>query len=422
VQRPLRVLITTQRFPPEIHPTAVMAAELAAGLARRGFAVTVATGLPHHPTGRVPEGHARAWRSTQQHGYRVVRLWHPTSESRRIPARAFVLAAQTASTAVAAAIGGRADVVLSFGGPPLLGPALSGVLAASWRAPLVTVIHDLYPDVAVEAGAVRSSILVGSARWLERLQYRLSDHLVVLGEATAATLATSHGIAPDRISVIPVWLDPEEIQPGARDNPWRREAGIAPDRFVVLYSGTAGIVSGSEVLEEVARLVDPDVDLLLVGGGSAWQALDERRSAGALAPNLRLFPYQPRERLAELQATSDLSLVTLLPGRGRTSVPSKVQGYMAAGRPVLASVDDDCDTARLVRRGGFGLVVAPCDPAAIARGIRQARGDPARLAAWGRAAREVFERDYSREPIVDRYAELLLAARSTSSKIATVSR
>ncbi len=300
-------------------------------------------------------------------------------------------------------------MVLSFGGPPLLGPVLSGLLAAAWGVPLVTVIHDLYPDVAVESGAIRNPLLVGAARAVERLQYRLSDHLVVLGESTRDALVAGHGIAPGRISALPVWLDPDEIRPGERDNRWRREAGIGPERFVVLYSGTAGLISGAELLEDVARRVDADVDLVLVGGGSAWRALDERRRAGALPPNLRLLPYQPRERLAEVQASSDLSLLTLLPGRGRASVPSKLQGYMAAGRPVLVAVDDDCDSARLVRRGGFGLVTPPATPPAIVEGIREARRDRDRLAEWGRRASAVFEKENAREPIVDAYEALLRA-------------
>lgn len=392
-----------------------MAAELASGLARRGLEVAVASGLPHHPTGRVADGHARLWRVERRDGYRVLRLWHPTFESRRIAARAFVMATQMFSTSLAAVAGGRPDVVLSFGGPPLVGPVLSGILASAWRVPLVTVIHDLYPDVAVESGAIRHPVLVGTARWAERLQYRLSDHIVVLGETTRDLLIRYRQVPGDRISVLPVWLDPDEIRPGPRDNSWRREAGIGPERFVVLYSGTAGIVSGAGVIDQVSRSVDSDVDVVLVGGGSAWNELEERRRTGALPANVRLFPYQPRERLAEVQAASDLSLLTLLPGRGRTSVPSKLQGYMAAGRPVLASVDDDCDSARLVRRGGFGLVVPPCDAGAIVEGIREARLDPDRLAGWGRRAREVFERENAREPIIDRYETLVrgLARAST---------
>jgi len=106
-------------------------------------------------------------------------------------------------------------------------------------------------------------------------------------------------------------------------------------------------------------------------------------------------------------SSSDLSLLTLAPGRGRTSVPSKLQGYMAAGRPVLAAVDEDCDSAHLVRHGGFGLVVPSGDPAAIVAGIREARRDADRLRVWGQRARAVFERENASEPILDRYAELV---------------
>src|SRR5207237_4299811 len=119
--------------------------------------------------------------------------------------------------------------------------------------------------------------------------------------------------------------------------------------------------------------------ILLVGGGSAWQALHALQRNSKLPHNLRLLPYQPRARINEVQATSDLSLLTLLPGRGRTSVPSKLQGYMAAGRPVLASVDPNCDTAVVIERGGFGRVVPPGDAGAIAAAITQARAGPETL-------------------------------------------
>lgn len=406
----MRVLVTTQVFPPEIHPTAVMAAELAEGLARRGFEVTVAAGLPHHPTGQRAPGYGR-WRTVEHvGGYRVVRLWHPTTTNRSFPARIGVMATQMAATAIAAATTGRPDVILSFGGPPLVGPVLSGTLAGLWRVPLVTVIHDLYPEVAVESGAVRNPLLVAGARLAERLQYRLSDRLIVLGDATKNLLVAAKKLDPATIDVLPVWLDPDEIRPGPRDNAWRREQGLGPDDFVVLYSGTAGIVSGAEIFEDVARRLPPDVVLLLVGGGSAWRALGERAGTPGFPRNLKLLPYQPRERLGEVQASADLSALTLLPGRGRTSVPSKVQGYMAAGRPILAAVDADCDTAALVRGGDLGLVVPPADAEAIARGILEARAQPARRAEWGAHARQLFEAHHAREPLINRYSELLARA------------
>src|SRR5512138_240242 len=96
----MHVLITTQVFPPEIPPTAVMARELAAGLARRGWKVTVAAGLPHHPTGAVAQGYGGRLRSVEEvDGYRVIRTWHPTTRRRQIPFRAAVMAFQSAAIA-----------------------------------------------------------------------------------------------------------------------------------------------------------------------------------------------------------------------------------------------------------------------------------------------------------------------------------
>jgi colanic acid biosynthesis glycosyl transferase WcaI len=101
--------------------------------------------------------------------------------------------------------------------------------------------------------------------------------------------------------------------------------------------------------------------------------------------------------LNEVQASADVSLVTLAPGRGRTSVPSKILGYMAAGRPIVASVDEDSDTAAAVREGRCGLVTPAGDAAALADAITSLLDDPARREAMGRAGRSHFEATYSKD-------------------------
>jgi colanic acid biosynthesis glycosyl transferase WcaI len=403
------VLLTTQAFPPEILPAAVMADELAEGLVRRGFDVAVAAGLPHHHMSALPDGYERKLRSVAwRKGYRVVRVWHPLSWRTSLVARACVMIAQTVATVIAAATAGRPDVVISFGGPPLLGPVLSGALAAAWRVPMISVIHDIYPDVAKETKSVSNPIVLGIANLLEMIQYRLSWSLVVLSDVIR-DVVVSKKIDSSKVHVLPVWLDPNEIKPLEHNNAWRREMGIGPDEFVVLYAGTAGIISGAEVLADVARLLPADVIILVVGGGKAWCELKATTMAGDAPRNLRVVPFQPRERLSEVQSAADLSVLTLRPGRGRTSVPSKLQGYMAAGRPVLAAVDGKSDAAMLVERRGFGEVV-PLNAEAMANAILAARAEPARLEAWGKTARHVFVGNYAKEPLIDRYASLIRTA------------
>lgn len=394
----MRVLLTTQVFPPEIHPTAIMVDQLAEHLSRVGARVAVAAGYPHHPRGTLLGGYRTMSLLLQETRgeFEVRRGWHWTSTSPRILARAVVMATQALGTTLAGAGWGVPDVVVNFG-PPLAGPLLSAALAGARRARFVPVIYDLYPDVAIETGKVTNGLVIRGARTAERLVYRCADRIVVLSEGFRRALV-GRGVLLSKIEIVPVWLDPREVTPSPRTNAWRSEMGIDPDERVVLYAGTIGLVSGAMILLEVATSLRQrrDVLLLVVGEGSAKDAL-EREARRRDIENVRFLPFQPRERLNEVQATSDVSVVTLGPGRGRTSVPSKILGYMAAGRPIVASVDEESDTATTVREGGCGLVTRPGDPAALAAAIMSLLDDAPRREAMGRAARACFDATYSRD-------------------------
>ncbi len=392
----MRILITTQVFPPEIHPTARIVLELARSLSDAGHDVTVAAGYPHHPHGSVIGGYQKKWilRETVD-GVRVFRGWHFTSTSSAILARGLVYLSQSIGTAIAALASEQPEVVFNFG-PPLVGPAASALLAGRFGARHIPVIYDLYPDLAIETGAIRSQFLIRAAKMLERWVYGRSDRVVVLSEGFRGTLVSSKGVPEEKVRVIPVWLDLDEIQRARDPLAWRREHGISEDAFVVLYAGTMGIVSGAEVLLDVAKEFsgDPGIVFLFVGEGRAKERIQEQ---GRDLPNVRLFGFQPRETLSEMLSSADVGIMTLLPGRGRTSVPSKMLGYMAAGVPVLASCDLDSDSARMVREAKCGTVVPPGDALVITNALRKLRSDiPARHSA-GRSGRVYLEKHHSRD-------------------------
>ncbi|MDP2044797.1 MAG: glycosyltransferase, partial [Deltaproteobacteria bacterium] len=121
----------------------------------------------------------------------------------------------------------------------------------------------------------------------------------------------------------------------------------------------------------------------------------------------RFLPFQPRERLSEVQATSDVSLVTLAPGRGKTSVPSKVLGYMAAARPVIAAVDEGCDTADLIRTSGCGLAVPPGQGDDLAEAILQFYGNPKERLMRGEAGHRHFLQHFERRTVLKHYIDTI---------------
>jgi colanic acid biosynthesis glycosyl transferase WcaI len=404
----MNVLITTQIYVPETQASAVLVRELAEHLASRGADVTVAAGFPHHPYGRLYPGFRRQWRRVEQvDGFRVVRGWHLIHPSPSLLVRGLVYLSQCAAFLLGAAGKPRPDVVISYG-PPLAGPLTSALIAKAAGAGLVSVIYDLYPDIAVELGYLRQPQLIRAARMAEQLVYRLSRKIVVLSEGFRRTLVQEKQVPAEKVAVIPVWLDNQDIVPLARDNSWRREMGIGPEKFVVLYAGTIGLVSGAEVVVEAAARLrqEPDILFLLVGAGHAREAVQAQAAAAGLH-NIRFAPFQPRERLSEVQATADVSLVTLAPGRGKTSVPSKVLGYMAAARPVLAAVDADCDTAALVRAADCGLVSPAGDGAALAAAILALKHAPERRQAGGEAGRRYFLEHFERQAVLEHYYRVI---------------
>ena len=403
----MRLLILTQVYPPEIHPTAVMVDELAGYLAARNWDVRVCAGWPHHPHGRVYEGFRKRLRAVERRrGVEVVRTWHWTNPSRAIPLRGAVLGSQALGNAVAAALSPRADVILVFG-PPVVGPVLAAPVARLRQAPLVNVIYDIYPDVAITAGKLRGATVIRAARQMERMQYAASRRIVVLSDGLRDRLA-ERGVPSERVEVVPIWIDTEEILPGNRDNSWRRALGIGPEKILFLYAGTIGVISGATVVvEAAARLRERrDILFLFVGEGAEKQSVI-RRAAELRLDNVRCLPFQPRERLAEVQSAADVGLVTLLPGMGRTSVPSKILGYMAAARPVLASADADCDTGREVLGQQIGLLTPAGDSAALAEAAIRLAEDPALRCKLGANGRRRVVEHYARPANLARFERVL---------------
>ena len=392
----MRVLITTQVFPPEIHPSSKIVWELARSLSDVGHQVTVATGYPHHPHGRLLGGYKKRLLLREEvESVPVVRGWHLTSTSSSIFVRAAVYVSQAFGTTLAALAGKRPDVIINFG-PPLVGPFLSLMMAKAFGARHIPVIYDLYPDVAIEMGTVTNGAIIRAAKAVERIVYRGSDRIVVLSEGFRRVLVDDKGVPEEKVRVIPVWIDLDEIRRAKDPFSWRVRQGIPRDAFVVLYAGTIGLVSGAEIMVQVARewAAIPDVLFLFVGEGKVKERI--QLEARGLS-NIKFFDFQTREILADMLSAADVGVMTLLPGRGRTSVPSKVLGYMAVEVPVLASSDPDSDSARMIREAQCGIVVSPGDAWEISEALRRMIANRDKYRKMGKNGRNYMERYHARE-------------------------
>ena len=195
----------------------------------------------------------------------------------------------------------------------------------------------------------------------------------------------------------------------------RDELGLQ-GTFVVGYSGNFGRVHRFDSILGAALLLREDrrIRFLLTGAGPRFDSVKRFIESNEL-DNVILGPYQPRERLGEMLATSDIHLIALAPGYEGLVVPSKFYGIAAAGRPALYLGDAGGDVARLIERWDCGIVVPSGNPEQLAGVIRDLSNDVDRVRKMGRNGRDAWERNWTRTEAIERWNELLKNVNGRSS-------
>jgi colanic acid biosynthesis glycosyl transferase WcaI len=400
----LKLVVITPHFAPDVAPTGVVVTRLVEELAARGHTLDVLTSFPWYREHRVEAGYeGRSVRYEDTPWGRITRVNpFPATDKQRFVRRA---AGYVAFSALAGALGlrgGKADGVLALSPPLTLG--LTGwAVARRRRAPLVFNIQDVYPDVAIELDVLTRPSLIRVAKRLERFCYDRADAVTVLSDELRDNVADKIGRV-DKVHVIPNFVDIERIVPGPRENSYRKEYELE-NKTVVMYAGNVGLSQSLDLLIHAASALTDEKDLVFVINGHGAARRDLQRRASGL-PNVRFVEMQPETRLPEVLAAADLHVVPLKAGLARSSVPSKTYSILAAGRPLIASVDVGSEIAHIVERADAGLAVPPEDPEAFTKAIRSLVDAPDELTRMGASGRDFVERWASPAAIAEAYDDL----------------
>jgi colanic acid biosynthesis glycosyl transferase WcaI len=388
----------SQWFGPE-PGAATVPTVLADGLVDRGHDVRVLTGFPNYPTGRVYPGYRQSLRFREAPRQRL--------ELRRVPLYAShdQRAAQRALNYVsfagsALALGARdlvdRDAIWVYNSPATV-PVVADRLRRRRGVPYLLHIMDIWPDSVLDSGMLnggRASDAVGRVlTTLVRKGYEGASRIAVISPGQI-DLLVSRGVPASLLSYCPVWADERIFYPRPTDrSPLPASAREASK--VLMYAGSIGHVQGLDAAVRAAAAVRATgLHLVLVGSGIAEDGL--RALVTELGvDNVHFMGRRDPEEMGELGAAADVHLVSLADTPLlRVTMPSKLASVMAMGRPVVLSGAGDA--ARVVAESGAGVVTDSAE--SLQQALRDIAGcGSAELDAWGRAARDYYDKQFSEE-------------------------
>jgi glycosyltransferase involved in cell wall biosynthesis len=403
----MRVLVVSQYYWPETFRIN----EVVASLRLAGCAVSVLTGQPNYPAGKTFEGYRAAGMGSEQHdGYAI----HRVPLCPRGKAKAVNMVFNYLSFVASASVigpwllrGQCFDVVFVYGNSPIL-QAIPGIVLKQLKgAKLVTWVQDLWPQSLEVTGFVRNRHLLSTVGAVVRWIYRRNDLLLVQSRAFVGSVKKMAGNTP-----VEYHPNPGEIAFEDQVTQRAPALSLAPG-FNVVFAGNFGTVQALETVLEAARLLQehPDIQFTLVGSGARSEWLRAAVAERGLT-NVHLPGRFGAEDMPAILAQASALLVTLTrsPILAQT-VPSKVQAYLAAGRPIIACIDGE--GARVVEEARAGVACPAEDAPALARAVLCLHDTSAeeRL-SMGAAGRRYYVRHYAPAGLALRLAQRFAALAS----------
>jgi colanic acid biosynthesis glycosyl transferase WcaI len=415
----MKILVIMLNWYPYCGPLMPIYGAIFKQLLSMGDEIIIVSSLPHYRKGSpetrplIPCGLYEIGRWEKA---KLIRSWvlAPPFESEKLSLlyRALNFLSFNVSSALAAIfLAGRADVIFAPSSPPLTNGLVAYLVSRFKRCPFVYNVQDIYPDIAVNLGLIRNRLLLLGLRAVEKAVYRLSHKIVTISEGMR-DIIRGKGVPSEKIEVIENFVEPCVLGPERGQNAFSRAFGL-DDAFVVMYAGNIGVPHGVEVVVQAAQLLQEEPNLIFCFVARGERKADvERLARNKGLKNVILLPPQPEEMVPQIWGAASVGVISYRRGLAGFSLPSKLFAAMCAGRAVIASVDGDSETARIITTARCGLCVQPESPAELAEAVLRLKRDPEVAMEMGRNGREYVQKNLRREVVGSHYSSLFKAIAS----------
>lgn len=397
----MRLVFINRFFFPDPSATSQMLTELAEDLCTHGQMVTVITGRNHYLGGKTVFPPRQIYKGIDIRRVGATNFGRRQTLGRLVDYLSFYLSATRLVMQM-----NRPDCLVVLTDPPLLS-VLGSVMGILKRIRIICWLQDVFPEIAVRSGSLPNGFLALMLQRLAVWSIRNADKTVVLGRCMERHLLAC-GIPASRLVQIPNWADGSKIVPMNRQENRFLDEYKLQNRFVVMYSGNFGVVHECGTMQTMIRIMKSEqrICFCFVGEGSQKRHMVEVARQEEW-DHVVFLPYQAKENLRFSLAAGDVHLVSLRPDMVGLSVPSKIYGILAAGRPIVYIGPKDSEVAEIIRDADCGFIIPSGDGQRAANAVGEYYRNSDLRDQHGRRARRYFERHCDRLIATDHFWHVL---------------
>ncbi len=385
--------------------------DIACEWVKRGYKVTVLTGIPNYPMGKYFEGYDKKHRTREQwKGVNIIRI---PLEARGNSSNKLLNAVGMAANYFSFVRSGKkwveseeaknlhADLVFTFEVSPMT-QALIGVwYGQRFKVPTFLYVQDLWPENVESVTGIHNKLIIGPIDKMVDKIYRETGTIFTTSPSFVKAIVERR--VPVDSSKVHYW--PQYAEEFYRPMEPVEFDGIdqSDTSYRIAFTGNIGTAQGLDILPKAARLLkDDNVKFIIVGDGRYQPEFERRVDELGVRDKFIMIPRVPAERVPEILSNVDAGFISFNnTPLWENTIPAKLQSYMACGKAIIASASGE--TERVITEAGCGVCCKIGDAKALADGIRKMMNSDSKT--LGQKAREYFEANFNKQRLMDEMDE-----------------
>jgi len=407
-----KLLIYAHYFYPDVASTGQILTELSEGL-KETFHITVICTVPSY-SGKIENKYKKQkFYEEDLDGINILRVRVSEFEKSSKISRIKNLMGYFINSIIATFKLEKQDYIFAISQPPVLGGFLGVIGKWIKGGKLIYNIQDFNPEQTMAVGYSKNKFVLKIAMAVDKFSCKMSDEIIIVGRDMKVTLENrfKNKAVPKNI-IINNWIDEKEIYPLDKDNPkvieFKEKYNIN-NKLIIMYSGNIGLYYDlGNIIKVIGKFKEvEEVVFVFVGDGTVKNEIESYSKENNLN-NVKFIPYQPKEDLNYSLNSADIHWVVNAKGIKGVSVPSKLYGVMAAGKPVLGVLDEGSEARLILDEANCGICSEPSNYDEIYKNIQYILENREDIKILGQNGRTYLEKNLTKDVSIRKYKENIL--------------